>query len=66
MEEKLKVLEAEKKVLETKNKAQEIENRSKNIFSLLESYKKAQAEGSRNIDVLRGEQLRMEIGRAHV
>ncbi len=59
MEEKLKVLEAEKKVLETKNKAQEIENRSKNIFSLLESYKKAQAEGSRNIDVLRGEQLRM-------
>ena len=35
MEEKLKVLEAEKKVLETKNKAQEIENRSKIIFSLM-------------------------------
>lgn len=59
MEEKLKVLDAEKKVLEVKNRAQEIENRSKNIFALLESYKKAQAEGNRNIDVLRGEQLRM-------
>ena len=59
MEEKLKVLEAERKVLEVKNKAQEIENREKNILSVLESYRKAQAEGSRNIDVLRGEQLRV-------
>lgn len=59
MEEKLKVLEAEKKVLEVKNKSQEIENRGKKIVEMLESYKKAQAEGSRNIEVLRGEQLRM-------
>ncbi len=59
MEEKLKVLEAERKVLEVKNKAQEVENREKNILSVLESYRKAQAEGSRNIDVLRGEQLRV-------
>lgn len=52
MEEKLKVLEAEKKVLEYKNK-------QKNIMSVLESFKKAEAEGNRNLEILRGEQLRM-------
>ncbi len=52
MEEKLKVLEAERKVLEYKNK-------QRNILSVLESYKKEEAEGSRNLEILRGEQLRM-------
>ena len=59
MEEKLKVLEAERKLLENNKKAQEIEAREKNIFSMLESFKQFQAEGSRNIEVLRSEQLRM-------
>lgn len=59
MEEKLKVLEAERKVLEMRKKAQEVEAREKNIISMLETFKKYQAEGSRNIEVLRGEQLRM-------
>ncbi len=52
MEEKLKVLEAERKVLEYKNK-------QKNIMKVLESFKKEEAEGNRNIEILRGEQLRM-------
>ena len=52
MEEKLKVLEAEKKVLDYKNK-------QKNIMSVLESFKKEEAEGNRNLELLRGEQLRM-------
>ncbi len=52
MEEKLKVLEAERKVLEYKNK-------QKNIMRVLESFKKEEAEGNRNIEILRGEQLRM-------
>lgn len=59
MEEKLKVLEAERKLLENNKKAQEIEVREQNIFSMLESFKRFQAEGSRNIEVLRSEQLRM-------
>lgn len=59
MEERLKVLEAEKRILDIKKKTQEIESREQNILSVLESYRKAQAEGSRNIEVLRGEQLRM-------
>lgn len=52
MEEKLKVLEAERKVLEYKNK-------QKSIMKVLESYKKEEAEGNRNLEILRGEQLRM-------
>ena len=59
MEEKLKVLEAEKKILDFKNKSVEIERREKNIMTVLESFKRFQAEGNRNIEVLRGEQLRM-------
>ena len=59
MAEKLKVLEAEKKLLDLKNKSTEIEKREKNILSMLESFKRFQAEGNRNIEVLRGEQLRM-------
>lgn len=56
MQEKLKVLENEKKMLELKKN---IENREQNILNVLESYKKAQAEGTRHIEALRGEQLRM-------
>lgn len=56
MQEKLKVLETEKKMLDIKKK---IESREQAIYNVLESYKKAQAEGTRNIEVLRGEQLRM-------
>ena len=52
MDEKLKVLEAEKKVLEYRNK-------QKNIMTVLESFKKEEAEGNRNLEILRGEQLRM-------
>ncbi len=52
MDEKLKVLEAEKKVLEYRNK-------QKNIMAVLESFKKEEAEGNRNLEILRGEQLRM-------
>lgn len=59
MEEKLKVLESEKKLLDYKNKSVEIERREKNIMTALESFKRFQAEGSRNIEVLRGEQLRV-------
>lgn len=59
MEEKLKVLEAERKLLEMNKRASEIESREKNILSMLETFKRYQAEGSRNIELLRGEQLRM-------
>jgi len=59
MEEKLKVLDAERKLLEIKNKAKEVEEREKNIVSMLETFKKYQSEGSKNIELLRGEQLRM-------
>ena len=59
MQEKLKILEAEKKILDIKKRTQEIETREQTILNVLESYKKAQAEGTRNIEALRGEQLRM-------
>lgn len=59
MQEKLKVLEAEKKLLDYKKKTQDIENREQTILNVLQSYKKAQAEGTKNIEALRGEQLRM-------
>lgn len=59
MQEKLKILEAEKKILDIKKKTQDIESREQTILNVLESYKKAQAEGTRNIEVLRAEQLRM-------
>lgn len=58
MDEKLKVLEAEKKMLDMKKKYEDVEKREKNIMTVLDAFKKMQAEGSRNIEVLRGEQLR--------
>lgn len=59
MQERLKLLEAEKKILSFRQKWEEVENRERNITSALESFKKQQSEGSRNIELLRGEQLRM-------
>ncbi len=59
MEERLKVLEAERKMLDMKNKSIELEKRQNKIISALETYKKTQAEGKRNIEVLRGEQLKV-------
>ena len=59
MEEKLKVLEAEKRILEMKSKLQEVELREKNIYKILDTFKKLQSEGSKNIEILRVEQLRV-------
>ncbi len=59
MDEKLKVLDAERRILEAKNQSQEIESREKNILSILDAYKKAQSDSGKNIDALRCEQLRM-------
>lgn len=59
MDEKLKVLESERKLLENKKKFQDVEAREKNIVAMLETFKQFQAEGNRNLEVLRGEQLRM-------
>ena len=59
MEERLKVLDSEKKVMELRNKTEEIEERARNVQAMLESFKKAQAEGSNNIENLRSEQLRL-------
>ena len=59
MEERLKVLEAERKMLDMKNRSIELEKRQNKIISALETYKKTQAEGKRNIEVLRGEQLKV-------
>ena len=59
MKEKIKVLEAERKVLEVKEKAREIEKREQKILSILDNYKKERADGNKNIETLRGEQLRM-------
>ena len=59
MEERLKVLDAEKKVMELRNKEKEFEDREANIKVMLDSFRKIQAQGSSNIDILRIEQLRI-------
>lgn len=59
MEEKLKVLESEKKIFALKKRISEIEDRQKHILTALQSFKKLQTEGNHNIEILRGEQLRM-------
>ena len=59
MEERLKVLEAERKMLEMKNKSIDIDRKQNKIMDALASYKKMQAEGSRNIEVLLGQQLKV-------
>lgn len=59
MEERLKLLEAEKKIFDMKKKNSDIENREKKIIAVLESFQKMQTEGNRNIDLLRVEQLRI-------
>ena len=59
MEEKLKVIESERKRLDAKKYSEEMENRQKNIISVLESYKKFQDEGNKNLEKLRSEQFKM-------
>lgn len=59
MEERLKVLDAEKKVMEHQRREKELEEREKNIKIMLDSFRKIQAQGSSNIDILRIEQLRI-------
>ena len=59
MEERLKILDAEKKVMELHKKEKELEDREKNIKSMLDSFRKMQAEGNSNIDILRIEQLKI-------
>ena len=59
MEEKLKVIASERKLLEVKNYTAEVENRQKNIIAVLESYKKFQDEGAKNLENLRGEQFKL-------
>lgn len=59
MEEKLKVIESERKLLDAKKYVSDIENRQRNIISALESYKKIQDEGNKNLENLRGEQFKL-------
>lgn len=59
MEEKLKVLNVAKKLLDVRKKTDFVVNKEKNIMNALESFKKSQAEGNRNIELLRTEQLRV-------
>ncbi|MBQ8908984.1 MAG: hypothetical protein IJY90_01680 [Clostridia bacterium] len=59
MEERIKVLDCERKILEFRNRTQDIERRERNIQSMLESFKKVHVEGSSNIDILRGKQLKL-------
>ena len=59
MEERLKVLDAEKKVMELRKKEKELAEREKNIKVTLDSFRRMQAEGNSNIDILRIEQLKI-------
>ena len=59
MEEKLKVIESERKLLDCKKYVSEIEKKQKNIISVLETYKKFQDEGNKNLEILRGEQFNL-------
>ncbi|MBO5394507.1 MAG: hypothetical protein J6A28_01210 [Clostridia bacterium] len=59
MDERLKILDAEKKVMELRKKEKELEEREQNIKSMLDSFRKMQAEGNSNIDILRIEQLKI-------
>ncbi len=59
MEEKLKVLAAERKLLDFKNKSYEIENRERNIMSALDAFRKYQDEGNNTIKALHYEQIKM-------
>ena len=59
MEERLKVLEAEKKMLDLRKQLSALEERDKNMRLVLQSFKHMQNEGNNNIEILRGEQLRL-------
>lgn len=58
MEEKLKLLDAEKKVYDLKETAREIAAKEASVIKMLQTFKDLQAEGNRNIEILRGEQLK--------
>lgn len=66
MQEKLKVLEAEKKLLELKNRSYEVEDREKNIMSALDAFRRYQDEGSNNIKALHYEQIKMINEQIHL
>ena len=57
MDERIKLLEAEQKILNFKKKSEQFEKREKNIYAILESFKKMQEESNNNIANLRKEQL---------
>lgn len=59
MDEKLRALETEKKYLDMKRKNLDIENKEKKIVEMLDSFKKIQEEGNKNIETLQTEQLKM-------
>ena len=59
MEERLKLLEAEKKNFDMKKRYADVENREKKIVKALDSFQKMQSEGNRNIDLLRIEQIKL-------
>lgn len=59
MQEKLKVLDAQRALLDYKNKSYEIENREKNIMSALDAFRRFQDEGTNNIQTLHHEQIKM-------
>lgn len=57
MEERLKVLEAERKIMEYRNRERELQEKENNVNALIESLKKFQQED--NVEFLRVEQLRL-------
>lgn len=59
MEEKLKVIESERKLLDCKKYVADIEKKQKNIVNVLETYKKFQDEGNKNLELLRSEQFNL-------
>lgn len=63
MDEKLRVLEAEKKVYDLKKKNANAENLDKNIASFFEVYKKSKKDEKNKLDFLRVEQLKMIYSR---
>ena len=57
MEERLKVLEAERKIMEYRNREKELQEKENNVNSLIDTLKKFQQED--NVELLRVEQLRL-------
>lgn len=57
MEERLKVLEAERKIMEYRNREKELQDKENNVNALIDTLKKFQQED--NVELLRVEQLRL-------